>query len=206
MNRAAMPTLAWLPPAAPGGRHRVIPPSREKSSPLFRGRNRLAPRPLLAERQRPTQSKENPMKVSDIMTRDVHLASPSQKLREVAAVMEKHDIGVLPVGDNDRLVGMITDRDIAVRGISHGLGPDAPVRDVMTNDVRYCFEDENIEDLAQNMADEQIRRLPVLNSKKRLVGIIALADLAVSQDGRSGEMALSGISQTGGQHCQSASA
>ncbi|MBO0753878.1 MAG: CBS domain-containing protein [Bradyrhizobiaceae bacterium] len=146
------------------------------------------------------------MKVSDIMTRDVHLASPSQKLREVAMEMERCDIGVLPVGDNDRLVGMITDRDIAVRGISHGLGPDAPVRDVMSSDVRYCFEDEDVEDLAQNMADEQIRRLPVLNSKKRLVGIISLGDIAVSQDGHVGEMALSGISQTGGHHCQSASA
>jgi CBS domain-containing protein len=90
------------------------------------------------------------MKVSDIMTRDVHLASPSQRLRDVAAEMEKHDIGVLPVGDNDRLVGMITDRDIAVRGISHGLGPDAPVRDVMSSAVRYCFEDENLEDLASS--------------------------------------------------------
>jgi CBS domain-containing protein len=146
------------------------------------------------------------MKVSDIMTRDVCLASPSQKLREVAAEMEKNDIGVLPVGENNRLVGMITDRDIAVRGISRGLGPDAPVRDVMSSQVRYCFEDEDIEDLAQNMADEQIRRLPVLNSEKRLVGIVSLGDLAVSQDSESGEMALSGISQTGGHHCQSASA
>jgi CBS domain-containing protein len=145
------------------------------------------------------------MKVSDIMTRDVCIASPSQKLREVAAEMEKNDIGILPVGENDRLVGMITDRDIAVRGVSHGLGPDASVRDVMSSDVRYCFENQDVQDLAQNMADEQIRRMPVLNSDKRLVGIIALADLAVSQDGRAGD-ALSGISQSGGQHCQSASA
>jgi CBS domain-containing protein len=146
------------------------------------------------------------MKVGDIMTRDVHLASPSQKLREAAAEMEKYDIGVLPVGDNDRLVGMITDRDIAVRGISHGLGPDAPVRDVMSSEVRYCFEDEDIEDLVQNMADEQIRRLPVLNSRKHLVGIISLGDVAVSQEGHAGELALSGICQAGGHHCQSASA
>jgi CBS domain-containing protein len=146
------------------------------------------------------------MKVCDIMTRDVHLASPSQKLREAASEMEKSDIGVLPVGENDRLVGMITDRDIAVRGISHGLGPDAPVRDVMSSDVRYCFEDDDIDDLAQNMADEQIRRMPVLNHDKRLVGIISLCDLAVSQDGHAGELALCGISQSGGQHCQSASA
>jgi CBS domain-containing protein len=143
------------------------------------------------------------MKVGEIMTRDVRIANPGQKLREVAAEMEKNDIGVMPVGENDRLVGMITDRDIAVRGISHGLGPDAPVRDVMSSEVRYCFEDQDIDDLAQNMADEQVRRLPVLNHDKRLVGIISLGDLAVSQEGHAGEMALSGISQTGGLHCQS---
>jgi CBS domain-containing protein len=146
------------------------------------------------------------MKVSDLMTRDVHLASPSQKLREAAAEMEKCDIGVLPVGENDRLVGMITDRDIAVRGVSHGLGPDASVRDVMSKDVRYCFEGDDLEDIAQNMADEQIRRMPVLNRDKRLVGIISLGDLAVSQEAHAGEVALSGICQSGGRHCQSASA
>jgi CBS domain-containing protein len=146
------------------------------------------------------------MKVGEIMTRDVLIANPGQKLRDVAAEMEKHDIGVMPVGENDRLVGMITDRDIAVRGISHGLGPDAPVRDVMSAEVKYVFEDEDIDDLAQNMADEQIRRMPVLNHDKRLVGIISLGDLAVSQDGHAGEMALCGISQTGGLHCQSQSA
>ncbi len=146
------------------------------------------------------------MKVSDLMTREVHLASPSQKLREVAAEMEKRDIGVLPVGENDRLVGMITDRDIAVRGVSHGLGPDASVRDVMSKNVRYCFDGDDLEEIAQNMADEQIRRLPVLNDDKRLVGIISLADIAVSQEVQAGGVALSGISQSGGRHCQSASA
>jgi CBS domain-containing protein len=146
------------------------------------------------------------MRVGELMTRDVVMASPGQKLRDVAAEMEKHDIGVLPVGDNDRLVGIITDRDIAVRGISHGLGPDASVRDVMSAGVRYCFEDDDIDDLAQNMADEQIRRLPVLNGEKRLVGIISLGDVAISQEGNVSEMALSGICQTGGHHCQSQSA
>ena len=87
------------------------------------------------------------MKVSEIMTRDVCLASQSQTLREAAAEMEKHDIGVLPVAENDCLVGMITDCDIAVRGISHGLGPEAPIRDVMSAEVKYCFEDDNINDL-----------------------------------------------------------
>jgi len=142
------------------------------------------------------------MKVSEIMTRDVFLASPGQKLREVAAEMEKRD-GVLPVGDKDRLVGMITDRDIAVRAISHGLGPEASVRDVMSAEVKYCFEDDEIDDLAQNMAVEQIRRLPVLDDKKRLVGIVSLCDLATCRNGRATGVALSGISQAGGHHCQS---
>jgi CBS domain-containing protein len=149
------------------------------------------------------QRRRDQVKASEIMTRDVCLASPGQSLREVAAEMEKHDVGVLPVGDNDRLVGMITDRDIAIRGISHGLGPDARVREVMSTEVRYCFEDDAIDDLAQHMASEQIRRLPVLNKKKRLVGIISLGDLATSRDGHMTGVALSGISQQGGHHCQS---
>jgi CBS domain-containing protein len=146
------------------------------------------------------------MRVGELMTRDVVMASPGQKLRDVAAAMEKHDIGALPVGDNDRLVGMITDRDMAVRGISHGLGPDAPVCDVMSAEVKYCFEDDDVDDLVQNMADQQIRRLPVLNDDKRLVGIVSLGDVALSQEGNASEMALSGICQTGGHHCQTESA
>jgi CBS domain-containing protein len=143
------------------------------------------------------------MKVGEIMTRDVFVANPDQKLREVASEMERHDIGGLPVGEKDRLVGMITDRDIAVRGMSHGLGPEASVRDVMSGEVKYCFEDDEIDALAQNMAAEQIRRLPVLNSKKRLVGIVSLCDLATCRNGGATAAALSGISQAGGHHCQS---
>jgi CBS domain-containing protein len=138
------------------------------------------------------------MKVSEIMTRDIHIASPGQKLHEVAADMERHNIGVLPVADNDRLVGMITDRDIAVRGMSQRFGPEACVRDVMSAQVKHCFEDDDIADLAQKMADECIRRLPVFNDKKRLVGIVSLTDLATSGNGRSTDilaMALSGICQ-----------
>jgi CBS domain-containing protein len=142
------------------------------------------------------------MKVSEIMTRNVCIASPDQKLREVAAEMERHDIGVLPVADNDRLMGIITDRDIAVRAISRGLGPEDRVRDVMSADVKCCFEEDEIGDLAQNMANEQIRRLPVFNNEKHLVGIVSLADMATST-GISDELshhahlakALCGISQ-----------
>jgi CBS domain-containing protein len=88
------------------------------------------------------------MKVSEAMTRDVRVASPDQTLREVARIMADLDTGALPVGENDRLVGMITDRDIAIRGVAEGKGPDATVRDVMTPDVRTCFEDEEVQDVA----------------------------------------------------------
>src|SRR3954451_17631092 len=99
-----------------------------------------------------------PMKVSEAMTRDVWVASPDQTLREVARIMADLDTGVVPVGENDRLAGMITDRDIAIRGVAEGRGPDATVRDVMTPDVRTCFEDEDVQDVARTMAQNQVRR------------------------------------------------
>jgi CBS domain-containing protein len=144
------------------------------------------------------------MKVGEIMTRNVCIANPGQTLREVAAEMEKRDIGVLPVAEHDRLVGMITDRDIAARGAAHGLGPEAHVRDVMSAEVKYCFENDEVEALAYNMADQQIRRLPVMNEQKRLVGIVSLGDLATSKEALAPTVALSGISQTGGPHNQTA--
>ena len=94
------------------------------------------------------------------MTRDVRVANPDQSIREAPQMMVDLDAGALPVGAEDRLVGMITDRDIAIRGVAKGRTPDTPVRDVMTADVKYCFEDEEIENVARNMADIQVRRLP----------------------------------------------
>jgi CBS domain-containing protein len=96
---------------------------------------------------------------------------------------------------------MITDRDIAIRGIAKGKGPKAKVRDVMTADVKYCFEDQDVEEITRNMADIQVRRLPVLNRDKRLVGILSLGDIAIS-DGKGAGDALSGISRPGGEHTQ----
>jgi CBS domain-containing protein len=138
------------------------------------------------------------VKVSEAMTRDVRVASPDQSIREAAQMMSELDAGVLPVGEHDRLVGMITDRDIAIRGVGEGRTPDAPVRDVMTNDVKYCFDDEDIDDVARNMADIQVRRLPVVNRDKRLVGIIAIADLAANEDPEVVGAAVSGISEPPG--------
>lgn len=118
------------------------------------------------------------MQIKDVMTRDVRIAQPDQSIRQAAQTMLDLDVGVLPVGENDRLVGMITDRDIAVRGVAKGCGPDAKVREVMSTQVMYCYEDEAVDHVAQNMAEIQVRRLPVLDRDKRLVGIVSLGDIA----------------------------
>ncbi|MDX9996399.1 MAG: CBS domain-containing protein [Phenylobacterium sp.] len=142
------------------------------------------------------------MKVGDCMTRDVRLASPNETLREAARAMADLDAGVLPVSENDRLVGMITDRDMAIRAIAEGLGPDARVRDVMSKEIRYCFEDDDADDVLENMGEQQLRRMPVLNANKRLVGIISLGDLAGREEARLAGEALSEISRPGGAHSQ----
>jgi CBS domain-containing protein len=142
------------------------------------------------------------------MTREVRVASPGQSIRDVAKMMDECDAGSMPVGDNDRLVGMITDRDIAIKGVACGMGPDAKIRDVMTADVKYCFEDQDLAEVTKNMADIQVRRLPVLDHDKRLVGIISLGDIAVNTKGKNkadgAGQALRGISRPGGQHSQTA--
>jgi CBS domain-containing protein len=142
------------------------------------------------------------MRVSEAMTREIRIADPNQTIREAARTMADIDAGVLPVGENDRLVGMITDRDIAIRGVAQGKGPDAKVRDVMSSDVKYCFSDQEVEEVTRNMADIQVRRLPVVNREKRLVGIISLGDIATSSERREAGEALSGISRPGGEHNQ----
>lgn len=145
------------------------------------------------------------MKVSEVMTRDVRLVRPDQTIREAANLMAELDIGALPVEDQDRLVGMITDRDIAVRAVAEGKGPDTPVRQVMSSEIKYCFDDQSIDEVTQNMGELRIRRLPVVNRQKRLVGILSLGDLAVDESAQdeAGE-ALGGISRPGGRHSQSA--
>lgn len=143
------------------------------------------------------------MKVSEAMTRDVRVASPDETIRQAAKTMATLDAGVLPVGENDHLIGMITDRDIAICGIAQGKGPKAKVRDVMTEDVKYCFDDQDVEEVTRNMADIQVRRLPVLNREKRLVGILSLGDIAISPDSKEAGDALRGISRPGGEHTQS---
>jgi CBS domain-containing protein len=142
------------------------------------------------------------MKISECMTRDVQLATPEDTLAEAARCMARLDAGVLPVSENDRLVGMITDRDIAVRGVAEGKGPETRVGEVMNTEVKYCFDDQEVDDVLRNMGDLQLRRMPVLDHDKRLVGIVSLGDLAAMSHPRPAGEALSDISRPGGQHSQ----
>lgn len=145
------------------------------------------------------------MKVKEAMTRDVRIASPSETIRQAARTMAEIDAGAIPVGENDRLVGMITDRDIAVRAVASGKSPDTPIRDVMsTEGICYCFDDQEIGEVAVSMADVKVRRLPVVNRDKRLVGILSLGDISqVDNQGQPAGEALRAICEPGGQHSQS---
>ena len=137
------------------------------------------------------------MMVREVMTKDVRLVDPSTTLKHAAQLMRDGDFGLLPIGDNDRLVGTVTDRDITVRCVAAGKDPGSTtVREAMSEGVVYCFEDQEVDEVAALMGDRQVRRLPVLSREKRMVGIVSLGDLAVDDtaDDEAGE-ALSEISQ-----------
>ncbi|MFN3077912.1 MAG: CBS domain-containing protein [Alphaproteobacteria bacterium] len=119
------------------------------------------------------------MQVRELMTRNVALVSPDTLLRDAAMKMREEDTGFLPVGENDRLVGTITDRDIAIRAVADGKDPGATkVRDAMSHELVYCFDDQPTEECAALMGERQVRRLPILNRDKRLVGVVSLGDLS----------------------------
>ena len=142
------------------------------------------------------------MKVRDSMTREVTVASPNDTMQEAASTMGRLDVGALPVAENDRLVGMVTDRDIAVRGVGAGLPPSTPVSQVMTRDIKYVYDDEDIDEVAENMADLKVRRLPVVNRDKRLVGIVSLGDVARAAKPKDVGETLREVSEPGGQTSQ----
>lgn len=122
--------------------------------------------------------------VSDIMTTNVCVIQPQETLRAAAQRMKELDIGVLPVCDGERLLGMLTDRDLTIRGVADGLNPEeACVSDVMTPNVEFATVDQDSEEVMRLMGDKQIRRLPVIDTDKNLVGIISLGDLATRQAG-----------------------
>jgi CBS domain-containing protein len=123
------------------------------------------------------------MKISEVMTANAEVVSPDDTIREAAKMMDDLNVGALPVCDGERLVGMITDRDITVRATSVGKAPDAcKVKEVMTAEVEYCWADDTVDEVAQRMSARQIRRLPVIGADRRLVGIVSLGDLATGAD------------------------
>ena len=144
------------------------------------------------------------MRVSEVMTPGVRVVSPEQTISEAARLMAELDAGSLPVGEDDRLVGMITDRDIAVRAVAQQKPPTTKVREVMSQEVLYCFDDQDLEDIAQNMSDVKVRRLPVVDREKRLVGIVSISDLAKSDNAASTGQAVADITAPGGAHSQRA--
>ena len=142
------------------------------------------------------------MKISEVMTTDVETVSADQTAREAAAFMLRADAGSIPVCEGDRVIGMITDRDIAVRGVAEGRGPDTPVSELMSDGIICAHEDEDVKSVAQRMSEEQVRRLPVIDADEKLIGIVSLGDLTRETDGNAAHEALEGVSAPGGQHQQ----
>ncbi len=123
------------------------------------------------------------MKLRSVLTKDPHVISPEAMICEAAKMMQQYDVGMLPVCDGQRLVGVLTDRDLAIRAVAEGADPLlTKVKEVMTPSVCWCFEDQDLEDAAKIMEEKRIRRLPIVNRGKRLVGIISLGDLALRAD------------------------
>jgi len=136
------------------------------------------------------------MQVKELMTRDVDIITPSTTVQKAARIMRDDGVGSLLVGENDRLVGVLTDRDVVLRVVADGRAAETtPAGDAMSGDVLYCYEDETAEEVCANMGGNQIRRLPVLNRDKRLVGVVSLGDLAAAGSTRAAAGALEGIAQ-----------
>lgn len=144
------------------------------------------------------------MNIAEVMTVDVKTVSPTQTIREAASFMLRADAGSIPVCDGTRLRGMLTDRDIAVRAVAQGLGPDTPVTEIMSTDLIYAFEDDDVNDVAAQMSRAQVRRVPVVSREdKRLVGIVSIGDLSDAGEHDVAALALEGITEDGGKRSQS---
>ena len=142
------------------------------------------------------------MKVSEVMTTNVATVRPDQTAQEAASFMLNADAGSIPVTDGDKLIGMITDRDIAVRGIAQGHGPDTPVRELMSDGLICAHADDDVDEVAMKMADAQVRRLAVIDGQNRLCGIVSLGDLSREATDTAASQALEGVTQPGGEHSQ----
>jgi CBS domain-containing protein len=122
-------------------------------------------------------------RVADVMTRDAATLAPNETVRMAARMMDELNVGALPVCDGRKLVGIVTDRDIAVRAVSTGMDLESPIERIASGPVAWCFEEDDIETIQRKMADQQIRRIPVVDHDKRLVGIVSLGDMATHEDG-----------------------
>ncbi len=122
-------------------------------------------------------------RVAEVMTRDAATLAPNASVRSAARMMDELNVGALPVCDGTKLVGMVTDRDIVVRAVSAGMDLEAPIDQIVSGPVAWCFENDDIEEVQHKMADQQIRRMPVVDDAKQLVGIVSLGDLATHEDG-----------------------
>ena len=140
--------------------------------------------------------------IRDLMTSNIETIRPDQSAREAASFMLSADTGSIPVCENERVIGMITDRDIAVRGVAEGRGPDCTVRELMSEDVVCARDTDDILAVAQRMSDSQVRRLPVIDADERLVGVVSLGDLSREAQRSAADTALQGVSAAGDQHRQ----
>jgi CBS domain-containing protein len=141
------------------------------------------------------------MEVSEAMSRDVRVAHPNQSIAEAARIMAQLDVGFPPVGENDELVGVLTDRDIVIRAVAAEKNHFTAVRDVMSRDIKYCFEDDDVESAARLMSMQRVRRMLVVDRNKRLVGVLALSDVVQSEP-ETAAGTLRSVSQSGGPHNQ----
>lgn len=142
------------------------------------------------------------MNIRELMTADIQTVSPTDSVQQAAGFMLSADTGSIPVCENEKVVGMITDRDIAVRGTAKGLGPDCKVSEVMSSDVLCARDSDDVESIARQMADSQVRRMPVVDSNEKLVGMVSLGDLSREGKQDAASTALEGVSAKGGQHQQ----
>lgn len=144
------------------------------------------------------------MKIAEVMTPSPEVVTPEQPIQEAARRMLDADTGALPVGDGQRLIGMVTDRDITVRAVAEGRGPDTPVREVMSEKLLFAWDDQDVDEVAMQMSDAQVRRMPILSRQgEALVGMVSIADLVQSNQGEAAGVAVAGVTEPGGEHNQS---
>jgi CBS domain-containing protein len=144
------------------------------------------------------------MKIAEVMTPNPEVVTPDQPIQEAARRMLDADTGALPVGDGERLIGMVTDRDITVRAVAEGRGPETPVREVMSEKLLFAWDDQEVDEVAIQMSDAQVRRMPILSrDRETLVGMVSIGDLVQANQGEAAGVAVAGATEPGGEHNQS---